>query len=79
MPTVHTGKTLTSTTVSMKLYQRHTLSSVINAANILLMWAGQYLKNTLQLKFRNNDELARVLEETLEISVTLSTAILLEN
>jgi predicted amidophosphoribosyltransferase len=34
------------------------------------MRAKRYLKNTLQLKFRNNVELARVLAETLMIAVT---------
>jgi hypothetical protein len=33
------------------------------------MWADRYLRNTLQLKFRNSVELAHVLAETLKISV----------
>jgi hypothetical protein len=35
--------------------------------NILLVWANQYLKGTLWLKFQNNVELARVLVGTLKI------------
>jgi len=31
---------------------------------ILLMWADQYLKNTLQLKFQNNVKLTHFLAET---------------
>jgi hypothetical protein len=33
------------------------------------MWADRYLRNTLQLKFGNNVDLARVLAETLKICV----------
>jgi hypothetical protein len=54
--TMHIGRTLTFTTLGMKLY-------------ILLMWGDQYFKNTLQLKFRNNVKLTHVLAETLKISV----------
>jgi hypothetical protein len=35
------------------------------------MWADRYLKNTLQLKFRNNVQLKRVLRETLKIAILL--------
>jgi hypothetical protein len=37
--------------------------------NISLMWAEQYLENTLQIKFQNNVELACILAETFNFSV----------
>jgi hypothetical protein len=35
------------------------------------MWTDRYLKNALQLKYCNNVKLARVLAETLKISVNI--------
>jgi len=35
----------------------------------ILTWADRYLKNALQLKFRNSVELARVLAENLKINI----------
>jgi hypothetical protein len=57
----------------MKLYHRHTLSSVTNTTQISF-WCrlADTWKNTTNFeifKFRNNDELSCVQEETLEISV----------
>jgi hypothetical protein len=58
---MHIGKTLISITVGMKLTtDTHQFCNKYNI-NISLMWADRYLKNTLQLKFPNNFELARVL------------------
>jgi hypothetical protein len=41
----------------------------------MLKWADRCLRNTLQLKFRNNVELARVWAETLKISVNIKNVL----
>jgi len=38
--------------------------------NISMIWAERYLKNIVQLKFRNNLEFTRVATETLKVSVS---------
>jgi len=43
------------------------------------MWADRYLTDTLQLKFRNNVELARAVVETLKISVSTKCCNYLES
>jgi hypothetical protein len=69
--TINIGKTMTPTTVGLKVYHRHIYTQFCNKhnINISLMLTDRYLKTTLQLKFRNNFELASVLTEILNISV----------
>jgi hypothetical protein len=69
--TIHIRKTLTSTEVGMKLYRRHTCTQFCSKRNINVssMCADRCLKKLLQRKFRNSVELARVMGETLNISV----------
>jgi hypothetical protein len=65
---MHIGKTLTSTTIGMKLY--HSMLSILQQTQHKhMVGVGWYSKNTLQLKFRNSVELARVVGETLKIIV----------
>jgi hypothetical protein len=71
--TMHIGRTLTSTTVVIILYHRPELRYVINTSISTSRWCGlnDTWKITLQLRFRNNVELAQVLAETFKISVNI--------
>jgi hypothetical protein len=76
--TMHIGKTLISATVSMKLYYRHTLNSVINTT-YTSCWCG--LTDTWNIQYNSDFEMSGLhmfWQKLWRLVSTLSATVLLE-
>jgi plasmid maintenance system killer protein len=77
-PTVDIGEILTSAVVVMKPFPQAHTPQFCNKynKNMSFMWADRYMKNTMQLKFRNSVSLARVLAEIFSIRVNTNYCVI---